>query len=136
MTDLKFEDVTGKTAFLEGGGGLANFEKDLYDFLESNGKEVVLIDSLYEQPSRIKGIVGCENLCFFTTGVYKPFLTRIIAEFEKLNYQPARVFFVHKIAATFFPDQIERLSQQGTKFYVADHNEKLFYELTKPYCYL
>ena len=85
--------LTGKTGFLNGQQGLHGMEETILKALLKEGKEVSVIDNLFEEPEKLKSVVQCDNIVFSTTGFYADDLKKLIDVFRQLEYVPKVVIF-------------------------------------------
>jgi hypothetical protein len=115
-----FDEITGKTAFLEGHKGLPRDLEEFYNYLISINKPVILIENLYDDPAKITQIQSCQNLCFYTTGMFLRELNELVMQFDRLNYVPVNVFFADDRNPQLFRTHVKKLSGLGTKFYLLD----------------
>jgi hypothetical protein len=115
--DKQLKDLEGVTCFLNGQEGLHTLEERLLSKLTDLGKDVLVLDDLFEQPHRLVEVVKCKNLVLSTTGLYVDNLTKLVAGFEKLNYAPEVVIFLTENTALALLGTAREYKLKGTKFY-------------------
>jgi hypothetical protein len=112
--------LTGKTAFLNGQKGLHDLESRFCKSFENNGKEVLVLDNLFEQPEKLKSLLDCDNLVLSTTGMYLEDVNKLVDAFKQLNYVPKVVVFVTEQTAMSLLGVAREMKKLGTKFYFFD----------------
>jgi len=80
-----------KYAFLNGTEGLHDSDKELFDQWTVEGKNCIIVDNLFEQPSKIEEAVGCECWVLYTTGMKYELILKLFERFKSLNYLPTDI---------------------------------------------
>lgn len=119
--DATLDILTGRTAFLNGQAGLHEQEEKLFNHYNKSGKDVLVLDNLFQAPDKLSLVVKCDNLVLSTTGMYAEKLAPLMEAFEKMNYAPKVVVFMGENTALFFCGLARELKKKyGTKFYFPD----------------
>lgn len=87
-------DVNGSTCILEGDDVFTDIQKNIIKSFEDINLNIKAVAGLYKNPSKLKEIIGMDNLIIQTTGFNVSGLETLISTFKSLNYLPKRVFFL------------------------------------------
>lgn len=87
-------DINGSTCILEGDDIFTDIQKDIIKKFENKNLNIKAIAGLYKNSSKLKEIIGIDNLIIQTTGFNVSGLNSLINTFKSLNYLPKRVFFL------------------------------------------
>ena len=119
--DISIKDLTGITAFLNGQEGLHSMEEKLCKKFTAANKQTLIIDNLFDMPSKLKGVMACDNIVLSTTGTFADKLQALTDAFEKMKYAPKAVIFISENTALIFCGIARELKKKhGTKFYFPD----------------
>ncbi len=119
------EILTGKTAFLNGQEGLHDQEQKFSESLLRSGKEILILDNLFLDNSKLKKIIECDNIVLSTRGTYAEQIKPLIDLFEKLNFAPKIVIVDSEDSAMFFLDICRSLKKKyNTSFFIFDMLDK------------
>lgn len=119
---MKIKDIPGKTAFLNGQSGLHELDRELYDLMLSEGKEVRIFDNLFDSVSELKDLVfdNYQNLVVITTGVHREELEiiyELFIAFRKAGYTPKRVISLTEQTTMALLGAFKEFKEYGVKFY-------------------
>lgn len=119
--DIPIEKLKGITGFLNGQNGLHDREWKLSQYLKSIGKEILILDNLFNENKKLTKIIKCENIVLSTTGLYARKIDPILEIFIKMKYAPKKVIFMSENTALFFCEIARDLKKKyKTKFYYPD----------------
>ena len=93
LKDLK--DLNGKTCILEGDYYFTEKCNNIKKIFKDNNKHLIGISDLYNNKTKLKEIIGIDNLIIETTK-FNDKLNNLIDFFKSINYLPKRVFFLNK----------------------------------------
>ena len=87
-------EVNGSTCILEGDDIFTDIQKEIIKNFEEKKLNIKAVSGLYRNPSKLKDIIGVDNLIIQTTGFNVAGLQTLMTTFKSLNYLPKRVFFL------------------------------------------
>lgn len=112
--------LEGTIAFLNGDPGLHYQQENYVKFLTKAGKNVVVLDDLYNQPEKLNKVRDCETLYLQTTG-FRSELKDLVNIFKSLNYVPKNVIFDGENTAMVFLSLARTFKKEhGTRFFFED----------------